>query len=198
MAGYHDEQENINTAKHIWHSGGKWVAAVLVAGALGYVGYVAYKGRVHQGSAQAAQLAAQVKGDAAKLAALQQQFPKDTATTQASLQTAAALFQAGKLDDAAKAYLWVVANDKKPVFQAAEMQNLANVYIQQKKYDDALKTLAMPVSEPYQPLINETKGDVFAAQGKAKEAGEAYKLALDKLPENSGNRQFIRMKMSQL
>ena len=83
MAGYHDEQENINTAKHIWHSGGKWVAAVLVAGALGYVGYVAYKGRVHQGSAQAAQLAAQVKGDAAKLAALQQQFPKDTATTQA-------------------------------------------------------------------------------------------------------------------
>ena len=90
MAGYHDEQENINTAKHIWHSGGKWVAAVLVAGALGYVGYVAYKGRVHQGSAQAAQLAAQVKGDAAKLAALQQQFPKDTATTQASLQTAAA------------------------------------------------------------------------------------------------------------
>ena len=70
MAGYHDEQENINTAKHIWHSGGKWVAAVLVAGALGYVGYVAYKGRVHQGSAQAAQLAAQVKGDAAKLAAL--------------------------------------------------------------------------------------------------------------------------------
>jgi len=70
MAGYHDEQENINTAKHIWHSGGKWVAVVLVAGALGYVGYVAYQGRVHQGSAQAAQLAAQVKGDAAKLAAL--------------------------------------------------------------------------------------------------------------------------------
>ena len=139
-----------------------------------------------------------MKGDAVKLAALQQQFPKDTATTQASLQTAAALFQAGKLDDAAKAYQWVLANDKTPVFQAAAMQNLANVYIQQKKYDDALKTLAMPVSEPYQPLINETKGDVFAAQGKAKEAGEAYKLALDKLPENSGNRQFIRMKMSQL
>jgi len=39
---------------------------------------------------------------------------------------------------------------------------------------------------------------VFAAQGKAKEAGEAYKLALDKLPENSGNRQLIQMKMSQL
>ena len=71
MAGYHDEQESINTAKHIWHSGGKWLVGALVAGALGYVGYVAYQGRVHQGSAQAAQLASQVKGDAAKLAALQ-------------------------------------------------------------------------------------------------------------------------------
>ena len=38
MAGYHDEQENIKTAKHIWHSGGQWVAAVPVAGGLGYVG----------------------------------------------------------------------------------------------------------------------------------------------------------------
>ena len=191
MAGYHDEQESINTAKHLWHSGGKWLVGALVAGALSYVGYVAYQGRAHQGSTQAAQLAAQVKGDAAKLVALQQQFPKDTATTQASLQ-------AGKLDDAVKAYQWVLANDKTPVFQAAAMQNLANVYIQQKKYDDALKTLAMPVSEPYQPLINEAKGDVFAAQGKAKEASAAYQLALDKLPENSGNRQLIQMKMSQL
>ena len=123
MAGYHDEQESINTAKHLWHSGGKWIAAVLVAGALGYVGYVAYQGRAHQGSTQAAQLASQVKGDATKLAALQQQFPQDTATTQASLQTAAALFQAGKLDDAVKAYQWVLANDKTPVFQAAAMHH---------------------------------------------------------------------------
>ena len=83
------------------------------------------------------------------------------------------MFQAGKLDDAAKAYQWVLANDKTPVFQAAAMQNLANVYIQQKKFDDALKTLAAPVDATYQPLINEAKGDVFAAQGKAKEAGEA-------------------------
>ncbi len=198
MAGYHDEQESINTAKHLWHSGGKWIAAVLVAGALGYVGYVAYQGRAHQGSTQAAQLASQVNGDAAKLAALQQQFPKDTATTQASLQTAAALFQAGKPDEAIKAYQWVLANDKTPVFQAAAMQNLANVYIQQKKFDDALKTLGAPVDALYQPLINEAKGDVYAAQGKAKEASDAYKLALDKLPENSGNRQLIQMKMSQL
>ena len=197
MAGYHDEQESINTAKHIWHSGGKWLVGALVAGALGYVGYVAYQGRVHQGSAQAAQLASQVKGDAAKLAALQQQFPKDTATTQASLQTAALLFQAGKLDDAVKAYQWVLANDKTPVFQAAAMQNLANVYIQQKKFDDALKVLNLTVPAEFEPLLNESKGDVLAAQGKKQEAAAAYKAALDKLPEDSLSRELVEAKLSQ-
>ena len=84
------------------------------------------------------------------------------------------------------------------VFQAAAMQNLAAVYIQQKKYDDALSVLATPVDAAYRPLTDEAKGDVYAAQGKAKEAGEAYKAALDKLPEGSVARHSLQAKISQL
>ena len=198
MAVHHSEQQNIETAKHLWASGGKWLAALLAAAGLGYIGYAGYSSMSADNSRQAAQAAAQVNGDAAKLAALQQRYPRSAAAAQASLETAAALFQAGKADEAAAAYRWVLANSKATVFQAAAMQNLAAVYIQQKKYDDALSVLATPVDAAYRPLTDEAKGAVYAAQGKAKEAGEAYKAALDKLPEGSAARHSLQAKISQL
>lgn len=194
MAVHHSEQQNIETAKHLWASGGKWLAALLAAAGLGYIGYAGYSSMSADNSRQAAQ----VNGDAAKLAALQQRYPRSAAAAQASLETAAALFQAGKADEAAAAYRWVLANSKATVFQAAAMQNLAAVYIQQKKYDAALSVLATPVDAAYRPLTDEAKGDVYAAQGKAKEAGEAYKAALDKLPEGSAARHSLQAKISQL
>ena len=72
------------------------------------------------------------------------------------------------------------------------------VLLQQKKFDDALTVLNTPVDESFAPIINETKGDVLTAQGKTKEAVAAYKLALDKLSEDSPNRELLQLKMAQL
>ncbi|WP_238373530.1 tetratricopeptide repeat protein, partial [Kingella kingae] len=52
--------------------------------------------------------------------------------------------------------------------------------------------------DSFTPMLNETKGDVLAAQGKTKEAADAYKLALDKLPENSPSRELVQLKAGQL
>lgn len=198
MSAHHDEQQELENAKHLWHTGGKWVFAALVAAALGYLGNVIYKGQVNSSNQEAAALAAQVKGDTAKLSALQQSHGKSSAAAQASLETAKTLFDNGKLDEAAAAYRWVLDNQKAPLFQAAAAQNLANVLLQQKKFDDALAVLNTPVDDSFAPLMNETKGDVLAAQGKNKEAAEAYKLALDKLPENSASRELVQLKLGQL
>ncbi|WP_230472448.1 YfgM family protein, partial [Kingella kingae] len=87
---------------------------------------------------------------------------------------------------------------KAAFFQAQAAQNLANVLLQQKKFDDALAVLNTPVEESFAPVMNEIKGDVLAAQGKTKEAADAYKLALDKLPENSPSRELVQLKAGQL
>lgn len=197
MSAHHDEQQELENAKHLWHSGGKWVVVALVVVALGYLGNVIYKGQVKNAQIEAAQMASQVKGDAAKLADLQSKYGKTTIAAQETLNTAAALFKSGKLDEAAAAYRWVLSNHQEPIFQAVAMQNLANVLLQQKKYDDALTVLNTPVDESFAALINETKGDVFSAQGKSKEAVDAYKLALDKLPADSPSRQLVQLKMGQ-
>lgn len=198
MSAHHDEQQELENAKHLWKSGGKWIFALLVAAALGYLGKVVYDNHLESKNAEAASIAAKVGGDVSKLAAVQQQYPQSTAAAQASLETGAALFQQNKLDEAVKAYRWVLDNNKTPLFQAAAAQNLANVLLQQKKYDEALAVLNTPVDDAFQPIINEAKGDVFAAQGKAKEASDAYKLALDKLPENAANRELLQLKMGSL
>lgn len=198
MSAHHDEQQELENAKYLWNNGGKWLVVALVSIALIYWGKGIYRNYQLDKYAQAAAMATQVKGDVNKLAQLQKDFSGSAAAAQASLETAALLFEQGKTDQAIAAYQWVLNNNKTPVFQAAAVQNLANVYLQQKQYDNALKILATPVETSFQSVIEETKGDVFAAQGKTTEAKQIYQAILDKLPEQSPARELIQLKISQL
>ncbi|MBQ9601628.1 MAG: tetratricopeptide repeat protein [Neisseriaceae bacterium] len=198
MSAHHDEQQELENAKYLWNNGGKWLVVALVSIALIYWGKGIYRNYQLDKYAQAAAMATQVKGDVNKLAQLQKDFSGSAAAAQASLETAALLFEQGKTDQAIAAYQWVLNNNKTPVFQAAAVQNLANVYLQQKQYDNALKILATPIEASFQSVIEETKGDVFAAQGKTTEAKQIYQAILDKLPEQSPARELIQLKISQL
>ncbi|QMT30856.1 YfgM family protein [Alysiella filiformis] len=198
MSAHHEELQEIENVKYYWNKGGKWVVVALVAAALGYLVNVIYQGQVESKNKEAATLAAQIKGDTAKLQALQQSHSASSATAQATLETAKSLFDNGKLDEAATAYRWVLDNHKAPLFQAAATQNLANVLLQQKKFDEALALLNNPIDAHFAPAINEIKGDVYAAQGKAAEAKQAYQAALDTLPENALGREFLEMKIGAL
>lgn len=198
MSSHHEELQEIENIKHLWRNGGKVIVGLLLVVALGYLGYNVYGEQVHKNNLAVAWQASQINGDMTKLAAIQQQHSHSPATTQATLETAKTLFDSGKLDEAEKAYRWVLANNKAPVFQAAAMTNLATILLQQKKYDDALKVLHMPIDAAYQNIINEMRGDVFAAQGKTQEARQSYQSVLEKLPEDSNNRQLIQLKIEQL
>lgn len=198
MSAHHDEQQELENAKHLWKNGGKWVFALLLAAAIGYLGKVIYQNHQQNQQEKAALLVSKMGNDATQLAQIQQQHPNSTAATQASLQMAAHLFEQGKLDEAAAAYRWVLQHNQTPIFQAAATQNLANLLLQQQKYDEALAVLSTPLAESYQAMIYELKGDVLAAQGKNQEASDAYQLALDKLPENATNRELLQVKKSSL
>ncbi len=198
MASHHEEQQEIENIKYLWKNGGKFVALLLIVGALGYLGYNVYQSQVDKSNAQAAWQASQVKGDVAKLTTLQQDYAHSPTTIQVTLEMAQEQFNTGKLDEAEKLYRWVL--DKKPdgVFQSMAMVNLANVLLQQNKAEEALNILQQPVDEAFISVLNETKGDIYAAQGKFTEAKAAYQAALDKLPEQSLNRQVLQLKSEQL
>lgn len=199
MSTHHEELQEIENVKHFWRNGGKWIFAALLVAALGYLAYVVYQNHRQSQNEQAATLAAQIQsGKSSDVAALQQQYPDSMGAAQATLHTAAQAFAKGKYDEAVNGYRWVLEHQKAPLMQAAAAQNLANVYLQQKKYNEALQAAATPVEAAFQALMDETRGDIYAAQGKADEAKKAYQAALDKAEKDSPVREGLELKLAQL
>ena len=205
MAAHLEEQQELDNFKYFWQRGGKWLFALIVAALLGYLGYTLYQNHLRSQNREAAEVLAkmvekaQAKADQSQLNAdlqtLQQNYPATIATAQATLTAAATEFDAGRFDVAEGHLRWVLKNQPAPLIQALAAQRLGAVLLQQKKYDAAIAALDTKVEADFEPLLLETKGDVYAAQNKAKEAAAAYTAALEKLPQDAAGRELIQMKL---
>ena len=81
--------------------------------------------------------------------------------------------------DKAETMLRIAADFSDPALSNTAKIRLARVQIQQKKYDDAEKTLSNVKSPVYQPMAEEVRGDMLVAQQKLKEAHAAYSKAAE-------------------
>ena len=205
MAAHLEEQQELDDFKYFWKNWGRWLFALLIAAALGYLGYIIYKDHKISQNREAAEVLAQMvdkaqsKADSkqinADLLKLQQDYPDTVPAAQATMMVAATEFDAGRYDTAAGHLNWVLSNQKAPLVQALAAQRLAVVLLQQKKYDAAIAALSTKVEADFEPLLLETKGDVYAAQNKAKEAAQSYQQALEKLPKDAIERELLQMKL---
>lgn len=207
MAAHLEEQQELDNFKYFWKTTGRWLFAVLVIAALGYLGWVVYQNQQTEKNQEAAALLSQMvekaqqKADQKQINAdlqnLQQNYAATIAAAQATMMAAATEFDSGRYDVAAGHLNWVLAQQKAPLIQALAAQRLAVVHLQQKKYDEALAALNTKVEADFEPVMLETKGDVYAAQGKTKEAAESYTQALAKLSKEAAGRELLQMKADQ-
>ena len=205
MAAHLEEQQELDDFKYFWKNWGRWLFALLIAAALGYLGYIIYKDHKISQNREAAEVLAQMvdkaqsKADSkqinADLLKLQQDYPDTVPAAQATMMVAATEFDAGRYDTAAGHLNWVLSNQKAPLIQALAAQRLAVVLLQQKKYDAAIAALSTKVEADFEPLLLEAKGDVYAAQNKIKEAAQSYQQALEKLPKDAIERELLQMKL---
>ena len=205
MAAHLEEQQELDNFKYFWKSTGRWLFALLIAAALGYLGYTMYKSHKVSQSQEAAEVLAKIvdKMQAkasqaevnAELANLQQNYSDSIAAAQATLMAAATEYDARRYDVAEGHLNWVLKNQKAPLVQALAAQRLGIVLLQQKKYDAAITALNTKVEADFEPLLLEAKGDVYAAQNKAKEAAQSYQQALEKLPKDAIERELLQMKL---
>lgn len=208
MAAHLEEQQELDNFKYFWKTTGKWLFAVLILAALGYLGYTVYQNRKVSQNQEAAAILAEIVEKAqskapqneinTELAKLQQSYPQSISAAQATLMAAATEFDAHRYDVAEAHLKWVLSNQKDSLIQALAAQRLGVVLLQQKKYDAALAALDTPVDAAFTPLLMETKGDVYAAQGKSQEALKNYGQALEKMPQDSVGRELVQMKLDSL
>ena len=207
MAGPYDfeEQERIAELKGWWEDNRWYVVGAIVAAVVAFAGYRGWDWWSARQAEDAAALFKPVseapKADAAKLAAaaepLIQQHPGSYFASEAALMVAKAAFDAGDLAQAQKRLAWVLDHGAEAHRGVARLR-LAAVYLEEKKYDDALRTLDANKDEAYGALVADQRGDVMLAQGRLDEARAAYKLAIEKAGPSNPVRNIAETKLNAL
>lgn len=92
----------------------------------------------------------------------------------------------------------VGAHARHPVLKQIAKIRLSRVLIAQKKYNEALAEIGVVEDVAYLPVINEIKGDIFAATAKYQQAILSYKKAIDESKNHGIGNLFLEMKTSEM
>ena len=201
------EQETIDDLKAWWASYGKYVGAAVVAVALvviGVQGWRWYQGQqseqanvLYQAVSQAAHSndVAKAKDPATQIV---ERFGGTAYAPRAALVYARLLYDAGDKPGAKGQLQWVIDHAGEDEIKAIARYRLAQVLLDDKQYDEALKTLDAKTDDAFAGLYADLKGDVLAAAGKPTEARSAYQVALAKLEPKSAYRGYLQAKLDAL
>jgi predicted negative regulator of RcsB-dependent stress response len=209
MAAYDlEEQEQIANLKAWWNQYGNLVAIALLLAALIVAGWSGWRWyRASQSGDAAAAYAELLKavrandtkkvGDTAGL--LTAKFGGTNYAALGALLSAKQYYLAGDAKTAKVQLEWVATKARDPELATIARLRLANVLLDEKAYDEALKQLDAPREAAFDGLVAATRGDVLAAKGAKADARAAYTTALEKLDKNdAAMRQQVQLRLDAL
>src|SRR5262245_6647302 len=201
-----EEQEQLAALKAWWkeHGGVVALSALLVAAAI-----AAWNGWGWYQRSQAAQAAAlyetlqkaaranDLKATRDTAGTILENYPRSAYAPLAALVSAKVQFQAGDLKTARAQLQWVVERAKSDEIRSIAALRLANVLLDDKEPDAALKALEAKPHPSFEALYAAQRGDILASQKKREEARAAYRAALEKA-EPGPLREGLRLKLEAL
>lgn len=116
----------------------------------------------------------------------------------AHLTLAKLLVARNKMDSARDELNQVIASSRVDALRQVARLRMARIYLQTKAYDKALSELQNVDDQAYLAVINELKGDLFAATGKYQEAFASYRLAMAESKSSGMNNLFLEMKTNEV
>lgn len=192
MANYDlEEQEQLAEIKTWWKQYGNQLINVLLGAALLALAWQGWNWYQRSQASQASmvyhvlQNAVAEKDSARIKAASGELLEKYSGSTYAALGALTAAKSFVEADDVktAKAQLaWVVEHGKDELRDLARLR-LAVVLLDEKSYDEALKTIDVTPAPAFAARFSDTRGDILAAQGKRADARAAYQAALNQIAE---------------
>ncbi|MEW6164465.1 MAG: tetratricopeptide repeat protein [Pseudomonadota bacterium] len=193
MATYDlEEQEQLEELKTWWKLHGNLITSIILALAIGVVGWQGWQWWQRNEAAQAGQLyggiqQALTQQDVKRVRQLAGELiGKYPATAQASLGamlSGKALAESGDLKSAQAQFGWVAENAADPGLRGIARLRQAILLSEDKALDEALKLLAEPPVPGLMARYLEVRGDILATQGKPSEARQAYDEALKALDD---------------
>jgi predicted negative regulator of RcsB-dependent stress response len=201
-----EEQEQLDEFKAWWKRHGKMVTNVVLAA---LVAYAAFQGWKYYQSKQSLGASTEyqqlIVSDPKDLKSIQSQagvlmdkYPSTPYAGRAALFAAKANYQANEVKSAKAQLNWTIEHAKESAVAAIASLQLANILVEEKDYDGALKLLNAKHDAGFDGLFADLKGDILAAQGKAAEAKAAYAEALTKLDAEGKYRTLTQQKLDAL
>lgn len=187
MDDYLSESEQWDRAKQWLKVNLPWIVAGVALAVVGLSGWNWWQRHQDQNLAKAARLydemaAAFDKNDSANVTRLAQQLNREYAGTgyadHAALVTARMNVQDGKQVQAVEQLQQLMNSTKDPQLALVVRLRLARVQIDQKKFDEALKTLAGATPGAFATRYAEVRGDALYEKGDREGALKAYREAL--------------------
>ena len=114
-----------------------------------------------------------------KVGELQNDFSNSPYAARASIYYSKLLVETGDYTAAAKELIWASGEDIEPSIQSMANYLLGNLYLVEKKLDEALEVANKIITDGYIGLANDLKGDIFLAKGDKENAIKSYELALN-------------------
>ena len=202
-----EEQEKLDDLKAWWEQNSKYVSAAVVVVALIVIGVQGWRWYQRTQAEQASVLYQAVSqaarsNDAAKAkepaSQIVDRFSGTAYAPRAALLYAKLLYDAGDKAGARAQLQWVVDHASEDELKTIARFRLAQAMLDEKQYDDALKTLDVTTDDAFAGVFADLKGDILASAGKNAEAKAAYAIALAKIDPKSPYRAFVQVKFDAL
>ena len=202
-----EEQEQIAELKQFWKQYGTLIVTLAVAALVAFAGMQGWRYYKNSQSEQASALFTKFgeavrKNDVKEIRALGKQVMDAFGSTAygptAALLLAKANYENGDAAAAAGQLQWAIDKAKDDETAEVARLRLASIWLDEKKYEEALKLLETKHSTAMETLYADLRGDVMLAQGKSAEARAAYKMAIEKSLPNSSYRSVVQIKLDAL
>ncbi len=200
------EQEQIDALKAFWAKYGNlimWTVTLVLAVFAGFTWWQklardkAEVASTMYGEMQTAAAAGDAKRAAQILGDMKSKAAKTTYTQLGALLAAKTQADKGDAADATANLQWVADNGNDENAAVAHLR-LAGLLADARKYDDALKELALVKPASFTALVSDRRGDIELARGQKDAAVKAYKVAYDGLPETTQYRVLVQAKLTAL
>jgi predicted negative regulator of RcsB-dependent stress response len=203
-----EEQEQLAELKAWWKQFGNLVLLAIIAASIAVTGWGGWRWYQRTQAVQASALydtlaKAVGAGDAKAVrdagGALTESFPGTLYASMGALAMARFHFDRNELKSAKAQLQWVIEHSPSGEYREVARLRLANVLLDEKAYDEALKLLEAKPLDAYAAQVAVLRGDLLLAKNQRAEAKEAYRLALEKAGSQGGAfRESIQLRLDAL